>query len=302
MQNQKLKNFLTAFQKVSKQAESLTLDEGRKLSTQFFLASAFYEPVEEVKDEQIEARDGHQMPVRLYFPERRPLPYVLLYFHGGGFVYGSIEDADPVCRKLANHLGFVVASIEYRLAPEHPFPKPLHDCYDALCWAANRFKEGVIVAGESAGGNLAAACAMMARDQKGPSVAAQLLFYPAIKANVEKSPYERSQDRSFITEKAMKYFWSAYLHSPEDYRNPYASLDQAKEYLGLPQAFIVTAEHDPLHEEGELYAQLLQEAHVKVIVQRIPNAMHSFLKLPIYDEEQKNRWLDGISAALKGIL
>ena len=137
LSNADYKNFVEAFGKVAKKAEQVSLDEGRKLSTQFFLPpDTFYEPVARVENIDITGQDQNKIPLRLFIPDTSKTLPVIIYFHRGGWVFGNIEEADPVCRKLANHMGCIVASVEYRLALEHPFPKPLEDAYAAAQWIA----------------------------------------------------------------------------------------------------------------------------------------------------------------------
>ena len=308
LENLKFKEFIEAFTDILKESEKLSLDETRKLCTNFFLPSdTIYEPVEKVTNIEITGRDGHKIPLRIFNPsELKDLP-IILYFHRGGWVFGSIKEADPVCRKIANHFGAIVIAVEYRLCPEHPFPKPLNDCYDATAWAfknSNYFegsKENLIVCGESCGGNLAAAVALMARDEQGPSISAQLLINPMITSCIKDSSYNNSVDRYFITKDSMKFFWSIYLQG-SDGENPYASPNFASNLTNLPPALIITAEYDPLHLEAQEYAQKLQDANVKVLFKCFPEVIHSFIDLPIYEEEQKIAWIQEIGNLLKNFI
>lgn len=304
----KFKEFIEAFMRMSKASEPLSLDEGRKLSAQFFLPSdTIYEPVKKVENRIVRGRDGYPIPIRLFTPNLPfPLP-VLIYFHRGGWVFGSIEEADPLCRKLANHLHCLVVSVGYRLAPEHPFPKPLEDGYDVVQWVAQHAdslggdSRRIIVSGESAGGNLAAAAALMARDQKGPLLAAQLLIYPALTCHLQDASYRNSVDQYFLTKKAMKWFWKMYLQQIEDHDNQYASPLLASDLSSLPPAVILTAEYDPLHDEGEKYAKKLHQQGVPVATHCFPKAIHGCLDLPIYDEADKIRWIKEIRHLLNKI-
>lgn len=305
LDNQKFKEFIDAFTRISKASEQLSLDEGRKLSTQFFLPQdTVYEPVERIENVTILGKDQNKIPLRIFIPnESRVLP-VLIYFHRGGWVFGNIEEADPVCRKLANHLDCIVAAVEYRLAPENPFPRPLDDCFDATQWIAENIGHfggdttNLIVCGESAGGNLAAAVTLMARDKKGPSLSAQLLICPVISSSIKDAPYENCVDRYFLTKDAMKFFWSMYLQSPVDHMKSYASPDQATDFTKLPPAVIITAEYDPLHHEAEEYANSLRQAGVSVVSKCFPEVIHGFIDLPIYEENQKITWINEIGNLL----
>lgn len=306
LDNQKFKEFIDAFTRISKESEQLSLDEGRKLSTQFFLPQdTVYESMERIENLAILGKDQNKIPLRIFIPnDSKALP-VLIYLHRGGWVFGNIEEADPVCRKLANHLNCIVVAVEYRLAPENPFPKPLEDCYDATQWIAENISQyggdstNLIVCGESAGGNLAAAVCLMARDRKGPSISTQLLICPVISSTIKDTSYENCVDRYFLTKDAMMFFWSMYLQSPGDDTNPYASPDLANDFANLPSAIIITAEYDPLHQEAEEYANSLRQAGVSVISKCFPEVIHGFIDLPIYEESQKISWINEIGNLLK---
>lgn len=306
LDNLKFREFIEAFTNILKATEHLPLNEGRRLCTEFFLPpKTIYEPVARIENIEILGKDQNKIPVRIFIPhESKKLP-VLIYFHRGGWVFGSIEEADPVCRKLANQLGCIVASVGYRLAPENPFPKPLDDCYAATLWIAENSGQyggdstNLIVCGESAGGNLAAAVAMIARDKKGPSLSAQLLICPVISSTIKDDPYDNCPDRYFLTKNAMKFFWSVYAQGPGDSTHPYASPEKAADFKNLPPAVIITAEYDPLRDEAEQYALSLHEASVSVVTRCFPEVIHGFIDLPIYEENQKVTWINEIGVLLK---
>lgn len=295
-QNEKYNKFISEFTEIARKGENASLDESRKLGRDFFLQYAVKEPIWKVEELKIEARDGLKIPVRLYRPREGNLPF-MVYFHRGGFVFGSIEEADPVCRKLANHLDCIVASVDYRLAPENPFPTPLNDAYDSIVWlkkyAGNAPK--FIVCGESAGGNLAAASALLARDHEGPKIDLQLLIYPVIKALADDQAYENSEDKSFLTKDTMNFFWSMYLQKDGDNRAPYSSLDLCKNLKNLPQALVITAEYDPLRFEAADYAKKLKENGNQVSIIEFPQVIHGFIDMPIYTEDEKIAWIQKIS-------
>ncbi|MES2121757.1 MAG: alpha/beta hydrolase, partial [Chlamydiota bacterium] len=183
-------------------------------------------------------------------------------------------------------------------------PQPLNDCYAATEWVhQNAASLGadpkqLIVCGESAGGNLAAAVSLMARDRNGPSITTQLLIYPMITSTPCDAAYNACLDRHFITKEGIQFMWGAYLQSPENAQNPYASLDCAKDLTRLPSAVIVTAEYDPLCQEGAGYADSLRKAGIDVRYTCIPEAIHGCLDLPIYSTEQKIAWAQEIRAML----
>jgi acetyl esterase len=304
IENPKFKEFVGELNDFSRSTEQLSLTEARVLSTKFFLPpETVYEPVEQILNLQIIGLDGNMLPLRIFIPDTSKALPVIIYFHRGGFVFGNNDEADPVCRKIANHLQCIVVSVEYRLAPEHPFPKPLEDCYLATQWIAEHIchyggdAKNLIVCGESAGGNLAAAVALMARDKQGPQLSAQLLIYPVITASIQDDVYDNSQDQYFLTKDRMKFFWSMYL-PPKHEKNPYASLDCGTDFSGLPPALIITAEHDPLRHEAEQYAEKLIQAGVPVVQCCFLGAIHGFLDLPIYDEYRKVSWIEDIGRIL----
>ena len=251
---------------------------------------------------------GGQIPVQLYTPEgKAPFP-ILVYFHGGGWVVGALESWDSFCRSLCKASGCVVMSVDYRLAPEHKFPAGPEDCYAATKWAAeNAASIGgdparVAVGGDSAGGNLAAVVALMARDRSGPKLAFQLLIYPATDARLDTpSQQQFLEDGYILSKKDMVWFWGHYLNSDKDEENPYASPAEAGSLRGLPPALVVTAGFDPLRDEGETYAARLQEAGVKAECIRYEGVTHGFVLMgAMLDEGRKS--IADMGAALKAAL
>ena len=243
------------------------------------------EPIYRAEDRRIPGVVG-EIPVRIYTPEGNPPMGVLVYYHGGGWVLGDLESHDRVCRALANKGGCVVVSVDYRLAPEHVFPAGAEDCYAATKWVAeNAASLGadparLAVGGDSAGGNLAAAVAMMARDQGGPAIAFQLLFYPCTDAALDTpSQKEFAADGYVLSRGDMEWFWNHYLGagSETEKTNPYACPLRAKNLAGLPPALVMTASHDPLRDEGERFAQRLISAGVKVTCTRYEGVTHGFI-------------------------
>jgi acetyl esterase len=208
----------------------------------------------------------------------KPLP-VVVYFHGGGWVIGSIETHDAPCRELANRSGAIVVSVEYRMAPEHPFPAAPEDCYAATAWVADHAAEfggdpaRLAVAGDSAGGNLAAVVALMTRERNGPPLRFQLLIYPAVDARMGYASIDENSTGYFLTKADMHWFYGHYGADPSDWR---ASPLLAPDHSGLPPALVLTAEYDPLRDEGEAYARKLQEAGVPVTLRRYDGQIHGF--------------------------
>ena len=224
------------------------------------------------------------VPVRVYVPatdDATPLP-VCMWFHGGGWVVGNIVTNDATCQTLANSAGAIVVSVDYRLAPEHPFPVPLDDCFAATEWAvANAASFGgdasrLAVAGGSAGGNLAAAVALRARDEGAPKLAHQSLIYPVTDRDFERPSYVDNAEGYGLSRATMVYFWECYVPSEGDSANPYAAPMAADDLSGLPSAYVLTAEYDPLRDEGEAYAARLREAGVPTVASRYDGMIHGF--------------------------
>ena len=252
---------------------------------------------------------GGEIPIRIYTPEAEG-PYPLfVYCHGGGFVRGSIEEFDHFCRWLTCKTKTKVISVGYRLAPEHPFPAGAEDCYAAACWAAehaleqNGKRDQLIVGGESAGGNLAAVVAQIARDRGTPAISKQVLLYPVTDFYSPDVPcpypsYEAYASGYRLTARTMALFWSAYLPNPKDARHPYVSPIRANDLRGLSPALVLTAEYDVLRDEGEMYAKRLLEAGVPVTAVRIGGTIHGFA-LVFTEQEDGMEALDAIASFLQ---
>ena len=231
----------------------------------------------------VEDVDAGGVSARVYRPPGAgPFP-VAMMFHGGGWVIGDLATADCQSREVCRGASAVVISVDYRLAPEHPFPAAAEDCFAATAWAARnagRFGgdgERLAVAGDSAGGNLAAVVALMARDRQGPPIAFQLLVYPVVDgAHFETASYRDNADGYLLTATAMQWFWNHYAPDAAVRRNPYASPLLADSHAGLPPALVMTAEFDPLRDEGEVYAAKLAAAGVAAKHLRYDGFIHGF--------------------------
>lgn len=229
------------------------------------------------------SKDGHDIALRVYKPAGAAgqLP-VWVYFHGGGFVLGSFDARDNFCGNIAEQSHCVVVSVQYRLAPEHPFPQGLHDCYEATAWVSRHAHtfggDGgkLAVGGESAGGNLAAAVALMARDNGGPAILHQTLLYPSLDCSGSLPSRRKPPKDYLLTQEMLQQFGNAYLPPGQDRKDPYCSPVFAH-LAGLPPAVVITAEHDPLRDEGNLYARKLQEAGVPVVHQEYAGMIHDFV-------------------------
>ncbi|MEO8690298.1 MAG: alpha/beta hydrolase [Solirubrobacteraceae bacterium] len=225
--------------------------------------------VAEVRD--VELPGAVPIPVRIYRP-LEPAGGVLAYFHGGGWAVGSIDSFDTVCRALANESGAIVASVGYRLAPEHRFPAALEDCAAATRGLAERFPgEPLAVAGDSAGGNLALGVARRLRDQ----LRAQALIYPVCDAGLNTPSYRDFKERYGLSAEGMQRYWNLYLDG-SDGLQPDASPLRADDLEGLPPTFVLTSEFDVLRDEGEAMAEKLREAGVDVTLRRYDGTIHGF--------------------------
>jgi acetyl esterase len=264
------------------------------------------EPVANVETRRVPGPAG-EIPVRIYTPAGGGAHPAIAFFHGGGWVIGNLETHDGTARKLANASGCTVMSVDYRLAPEHRFPAAAEDCYAALRWlAANAAALGVradalAVAGDSAGGNLAAVTAQMARDRRGPELAFQLLVYPVVAPDFETQSYRENADGYLLTRDVMRWFWDQYVPDAAERTSPYASPLAARELAGLPPALVITAEYDPLRDEGEAYARALRESGVPVTASRYDGVIHGFFSFADFMEQGK-RAVEQAGAALRAAL
>ncbi|MEU3920778.1 aminotransferase class I/II-fold pyridoxal phosphate-dependent enzyme [Streptomyces sp. NPDC029004] len=264
---------------------TMSLDEARAADLAAIQADGGTpEPVEQVLDESVPGPAG-SLPVRIYRPAGEgPLP-VLVYFFGGGWTLGSIATSDAICRSLANAAGCLTIAVGYRLAPEHKFPAAPQDCLAGVRWAAEhavRFggdATRLAVGGDSAGGNLAAAVTLMARDAGGPEVLAQLLVYPNTDYLADTPSRRENTDPLLFNDKSVQWYWDNYLASPQDGTDPLASPLRASDHSGLPPALVITAEYDPLRDEGEQYAQRLRDHGVPVESTRYPGVAHGFFAM-----------------------
>jgi acetyl esterase/lipase len=245
--------------------------------------------------------------VRVYSPAGHGPHPVLVFYHGGGWVIGDLYTHDGICRSLVNAAGCAVASVDYRLAPEFKYPTPVEDSYAGLQWvAANGARLGldparIAVGGDSAGGNLAAVMALLARDRRGPRLALQVLVYPATSYDFTTASYRENATGYLLTTEDMRWFWRHYLSREEQGREPNASPLLAKSLADLPPALVITAGCDPLRDEGEAYATRLREAGVSVTITQYPGMFHGFVRMTrILD--QSRAVLGEIAGALRKAL
>ncbi|HEX2173887.1 MAG TPA: alpha/beta hydrolase [Dehalococcoidia bacterium] len=264
-----------------KPAHLVPVNVARRLMALMRPPGSQVEAVGRVEDRQIPGPGG-DLPVRMYWPSG-PGPFpILVYFHGGGWIRGNLDSHDGQCRSLTNQAGCLVVSVDYRLSPESRFPDAIEDAYAATRWAAahgaslNGDPTRLAVGGDSAGGNLAAAVTLMARDRGGPPICFQLLIYPVTNYAFDTPSYRENAEGYVLTRDAMKYYWDLYLSSPADAGNPYASPLRATDFGGLPPALVITAQYDPLRDEGRAYAARLREAGVPVIDSCYEGVFHGF--------------------------
>jgi acetyl esterase len=247
------------------------------------------DPIARVEQHVAPGADGMGVVVRVYWPsDDMALRPGVLFFHGGGWVIGDLDSHDGLCRRLANEVDAVVVSADYRRAPEHKYPAAAEDCYSALLWMVGQAADlgidhhRMAVAGDSSGGNLAAVTALMARDRRGPSVAFQVLIYPVIDSTSARHEYaSKSENASgyFLHTESMEWFRQQYLPDEQAGEEPYCSPSRALSLAGLPEAFVLTAEFDPLRDEGEHYGELLKTAGVPVTIHRARGMFHGYFTM-----------------------
>jgi acetyl esterase len=259
--------------------------------------------VAKVEDRRLPG-SGLEIPVRIYTPAG-PGPFpILVWFHGGGWVIGDLDSADPTARYLTVGAGCVVVSVDYRLAPETKFPGPADDCYAATVWAAQNAAQingdaaRMAVGGDSAGGNLAAAVSLMARDRRTLSLAFQLLVYPVTARDFNTASYRQNANGYLLTRDSMQWYWDHYLSRADDAANPYAAPLVAQDLTGLPPALVITAEMDPLCDEGKAYAQRLQDAGVSTQYSCYDGMIHGFFGMPTLLDKGKQA-IDEANTALQ---
>ena len=286
--------------------EELTVPEAREAAWGYLALAGEPQEVASVADRFIPGPTA-DIPIRVYTPEGDGPRGGIVFFHGSGWVIANIDICDAAVRSLANSTGCVVVSVNYQKAPEHPWPEPFDDCWAATCWvAANAVELGfdpsrLAVAGDSAGGNLAAAVCLKARDARGPRIVFQVLVYPALDRNWDTPSALENAEGYGLQRETMRWFWNHYVPNPADADNPLVAPLRAPDLSGLPPAFIATAEFDPLRDDGEMYGQRLAEAGVPVFVKRYDGMIHGFYwMLGALDAAQ--RLHDDIAAAATPLL
>jgi acetyl esterase len=242
-------------------------------------------PVDQVTDRTIAGPAG-ELNLRIYRSGGGTDLPLILFMHGGGFVLGNLDSHDEAARILTAETGCVTVAVDYRLAPEHPFPAAPDDCYAALRWAAAHARElgadpgRIAVVGDSAGGNLAAVTALRARDEGGPRLRGQILIYPVVDLTVEPPPAPDGE-YNIVTPQDGAFFNRSYLGDLSRARHPHVSPALADSLRGLPPALVITAEYDPLCRQGEAFAAQLKQAGVQTVLVRYDGAIHGFVSFPV---------------------
>ena len=281
-----------------------SLADARETYRELCVVDGAREAVGEVTERSVSGPNG-DIPLRVYRPEGAgPFPAVT-FLHGGGWLLGGLDTYDAFCRALTNAAECVVVSVDYRLAPEHPFPAALEDCYAATRWvAANAEAVGarggsLALVGDSAGGTLAVGVSLLARDRGGPTVDYQVLAYPAADYSFDTDSYAENAQGYFLTRKDMERFWAGYLSSDTDGRHPYASPLRA-DLAGVPPAFVLTCGFDPLRDDGRALADRLDAAGVPVRHVEYDDVIHGFLTMladPGLDRAREG--IDELAGALR---
>ncbi|WP_409427359.1 alpha/beta hydrolase [Mycobacterium sp. SMC-11] len=270
---------------------TMTGAEARAAIRSRFTPAAEPKPVAQVRDRTIAGPEG-PLEIRVYRPRAADTNSVptLVWAHGGGWVFCDLDSHDDLCRDFANQLPAVVVSVHYRRAPEEGrWPAAAEDMYAATVWAADHIVElggdpnRLLVGGDSAGGNLAAVTALMARDRGRPYLGAQLLLYPVIAADFDTSSYQQFGRGYYNPKPALQWYWDQYVPTVADRSNPYASPLQAPDLSGLPPTVAVIAGHDPLRDEGRAYAEALYGAGVPTVVRYFEGGVHGFMTMPALD-------------------
>ncbi|MFJ7954035.1 alpha/beta hydrolase [Lysinibacillus sp. NPDC096418] len=282
----------------------MTPEEARASRTVPKWQSSLTPTLASIEDQKITVRDGAKIKVRIYTPPHEKILPIIVYYHGGGWVFGDLESADAGCQLLAEKAQSIVVSIDYRLAPEFPFPTPVYDAYDALLWVYEHAAElngdptRLIVAGDSAGGNLATVMTHIAKQENGPAITAQALIYPVTNINFSMNSYSKFGAHFGLDTQGMEWFTGHYL-TEDTLSNPLVAPLQAADFKELPKTIILAAEADVLFDEGVSYAEKLAAAGVEVNHVVMPGLIHSYFSKMDFFEEATIDTVEKIAAFIK---
>lgn len=257
-----------------------------------------------ITDRKITVRDGAKIDVRIYKPIFDKILPVIVYYHGGGWVFGNLDSSDAGCQLLAEKTEAIVVSVDYRLAPEYPFPIPLHDAYDSLVWVYENILQfggdatRLSVAGDSAGGNLATVVAYLAATLNGPAIQAQALIYPVVNIDFTTASYSAYGEHYGLDKQGMQWFAGHYTDG-QNYKDPLVSPLQIEDVSVLPKTIIIAAEADVLYDEGLAYAQKLADAGVTVEHINMTGLIHSYFSKMNFFEEATIQTAEKIACFMK---
>ncbi|GLC89164.1 alpha/beta hydrolase [Lysinibacillus piscis] len=261
-------------------------------------------PLAAIDNRVITMRDGAQINIRLYIPTfAKELP-VIIYYHGGGWVFGTIESTDAGCQLLAQQAQAIVVSVDYRLAPEHPFPTPLHDAYDSLLWVYEHIQQfggnrhQLTVAGDSAGGNLATVVAYLATSNNGPAIQAQILIYPVTNLDFTTTSYQKYGEHYGLDTLGMQWF-AAHYTEEKNYLHPLVSPLQIDQLQAMPKTLLIAAQADVLYDEGLAYAEKLATAGVTVQHLTMPGLIHSYFSKTAFFEQDTRETVQKMASFLQ---
>jgi acetyl esterase len=295
----KIQDFLDKLQEYPQPPMDQVTPEAYRVSRNKMLSfQQNVEPVHKVEDRVLHL-EGRDLPIRVYTPEGQAPHPALVYFHGGGWVIGSLDSHDSVCRVLANSAKCVVISVDYRLAPEHKFPAAVEDAYDSLQWIASNPEafdidvNRIAVGGDSAGGNLAAVACIMAKERKTPTIIHQLLIYPSTGYRETPPSMWENAEGYFLTREVMKWYQKHYFNNDQEILDPYASPVLYSDLSGLPPAAILTAQYDPIRDVGKIYAETLQENGVDVYYKNYEGLIHAFVNFIGFVPEARDALEEG---------
>lgn len=280
--SQEVRELLRQLETGSEPLHTLSVAEARRQQKGALTGGDDVEPVDTVRDMAVPVAE-REIPVRVYRPSGTEPHPVVVFFHGGGWVLGDLDTHDTLCRVLTNATNAIVISVEYRLAPENPFPAAVEDCYETVAWVAENVEslgatpEQLAVAGVSSGGNLAAAVTHLANDEDGPEIDYQVLMCPVTDFAFDTESYAENKEGYLLSEADMRWFWRHYLPHPLCGNNPYASPLRACDFSAVPPATVLTAGFDPLRDEGRRYAERLRDAGVPVQYRNYEQMIHGFV-------------------------